>query len=90
VRAQDAMSFEDLNRALSAWIGVDYHQATHSETGQSPRDRYHTGLTVIRHVEMDQVLASFLRKVTRVVHKDFSDISLDKDPWRNNLDQCRL
>lgn len=82
VRAQDAISLEDLNRALSAWINVDYHQSIHSETGQAPRDRYPAGLTVIRHVEMDQVLASFLRKVTRVVHKDFSDVSLDKRLYR--------
>lgn len=82
VRAQDAMTLDDLNRALSAWISVDYHDSIHSETGQTPNDRYHTGLTVIRHVEMDQVLASFLRKVTRVVHKDFSDISLDKRLYR--------
>jgi putative transposase len=82
VRAQDAISLEELNRALSAWIHVDYHQSIHSETGQTPKDRYHAGLTVIRHVEMDQVLASFLRKVTRVVHKDFSDISLDKRLYR--------
>ena len=82
VRAQDAMSLEDLNRALGAWICVDYHDSIHSETAQTPKDRYHTGLTVIRHVEMDQVLYSFLRKVTRVVHKDFSDISLDKCLYR--------
>jgi hypothetical protein len=61
---------------------VDYHDSSHSETGQTPKDRYHTGLSVIRHVEMDQVLASFLRKVTRVVHMDFSDISLDKRLYR--------
>lgn len=82
VRAQDALSLDDLNRALSAWICVDYHESIHSETGQTPKNRYDTGLTVIRHVEIDQVLASFMRKVTRVVHKDFSDISLDKRLYR--------
>ena len=82
VRAQDAMSLDDLNRALSAWINVDYHESIHSQTEQTPGARYHTGLTVIRHVEMDQVLASFLRKVTRIVHRDFSDISLDKRLYR--------
>lgn len=82
VRAQDAMSLDDLNRAFSAWLCVGYHQSMHSETGQAPKDRYNAGLTVIRSVEMDQVLASFMRKVTRVVHKDFSDISLDKRLYR--------
>lgn len=82
VRAQDAMSLDDLNRALSAWLTVDYHESIHSETGQTPKNRYHTGLAVIRQVEMDQVIASFLRKVTRIVHRDFSDVSLDKRLYR--------
>lgn len=82
VRAKDAMSLEDLNRALAAWISVDYHQSIHSETARTPKDRYDSGLTVVRHVEMDQVLSSFLRKVTRTVHKDFSDVSLDKRLYR--------
>lgn len=82
VRAQDAMQLDELNRALSAWLTVDYHESVHSETRQTPKDRYTSGLTVIRHVEMDQVLASFLRKAIRVVHKDFSDISLDKRLYR--------
>jgi len=82
VRAQDALGLEDLNRAFSAWLCVTYHERIHSETGQTPKSRYDSGLTVIRHVEMDQVLASFMRKITRVVHKDFSDISLDKRLYR--------
>jgi len=82
VRAQDALILEALNRAFSAWLSVAYHECIHSETGQTPKSRYDTGLTVIRHVEMDQVLASFMRKVTRTVHKDFSDISLDKRLYR--------
>lgn len=82
VRAQDALSLDDLNRALGAWLSVAYHEGIHSETGQTPKDRYNTGLTVIRSVEIDQVLASFMRKVTRIVHKDFSDISLDKRLYR--------
>jgi len=82
VRAQDALNLDDLNRAFSAWLSVAYHDRIHSETGQTPKDRYNTGLTVIRHVDIDQVLASFMRKVTRFVHKDFSDISLDKLLYR--------
>lgn len=82
VRAQDALSLDDLNRAFSAWLAVAYHERIHSETGQTPKDRYATGLTVIRHVEMDLVLSSFMRRVTRFVHKDFSDVSLDKRLYR--------
>ncbi len=78
VRAQDAVSLDDLNRALSAWLSVAYHERVHSETNQTPGERRETGFTVTRHVQMDQVFASFMRKVERRVNKDFSDISLDK------------
>lgn len=82
VRARDAMGIDELNRAFSAWLSVVYHETVHSETKQTPTDRYDSGLTVIRHTDMDLVLSSFMRKVTRVVHKDFSDVSLDKRLYR--------
>lgn len=76
VRAQDALTLDQLNRAFSAWLAVAYHQSLHSEIGQTPEERYQKGLTVIRHVDLAQVIASFLQKVTRRVHQDFSDIQL--------------
>ncbi len=33
----------ELNRLLTAWIETEYHRRTHSETGQSPLDRWDAG-----------------------------------------------
>jgi len=82
VRAQDLLTLDQLNRAFAAWLNVSYHQHVHSETEQMPKQRYETGLTVIRQVDMDQVLASFMQKVTRRVHKDFSDVQLHNRFYR--------
>ncbi len=82
VRARDAMSLEELNRAFSAWLQVSYHQRVHSETGQTPQERYDQGLKVVRQVDMAQMLESFLQNVTRRVHRDFADVQLNKRFYR--------
>jgi putative transposase len=33
----------ELNRLLTAWIETEYHRRVHSETGQSPLDRWDAG-----------------------------------------------
>lgn len=76
VRAGDLLTFDQLNRALAAWLAESYHQARHSETGQTPAERYREGLTGIRHVDLGAVLPSFMEREQRTVHPDFSDIRL--------------
>jgi transposase InsO family protein len=82
IRAGDLLSLDELNRALSAWLEVSYHQRVNSETGQTPRQRYEQGLAVIRQVDLDEVLASFLQRVRRNVHRDFSDVRLHNRFYR--------
>jgi transposase InsO family protein len=77
VRAGDILTLDRLNRTFSAWLSVEYHQSVHSETHQTPHDRYHAGLGPIRLVDMNQFLAAFLVRVNRTVNKTFSDIRLD-------------
>ena len=77
VRASETHSLEKLNRLFSAWLEMAYHQRVHCETNQSPTDRYAQGLTVIRQVDMAAVLASFMRRERRTVHRDFADVRLD-------------
>jgi len=77
VRAGDILSLSDLNRAFSAWLTVAYHGEVHSETGQRPEDRYKTGLTVVRHVDMADVMGAFMRRVARTVHSEFADVQID-------------
>ena len=81
-RQRDILDLGQLNRAFSAWLEVDYHQTVHSETAQTPKDRYAAGLTVIRQVDLNEAHASFMRSEQRRVHRDFSDVQLDKRYYR--------
>jgi putative transposase len=82
IRAGDILNLEQLNRCLSAWLAVSYHKTIHSETKQTPEKRYQSGLTVIRQVDMQKVIESFLQTVNRTVNRTFSDIQLEKRFYR--------
>lgn len=82
VRVGDVLSLNELNRAFSAYISVVYHKNIHSEIGKPPEKQYKQGLTVIRHVDMDEVIQFFMKKDYRSVDKDFSDIRIDKRYYR--------
>jgi len=82
VRAGDILTLEKLNRGLSAWLEMAYHQTFHSETGQTPIERYGQGKTVIRAVDMAAVLESFMKREPRTVHRDFADVRLHNRLYR--------
>jgi len=82
VRAGDLLNLAELNRALSAWLAVSYHKDTHSETGQSPEQRYQKGLTLIRQVDLSRVIDSFMQSVKRTVNRTFSDVQVEKRFYR--------
>lgn len=77
VRAGAILTLEELNRALSAWLAVSYHQRKHAATGQTPQDLYEQGRTLIRHVDTTEILQHFMRRETRKVDPDFSDVQLN-------------
>jgi len=82
IRVGDLLALERLNRALSAWLEVSYHHRVNADTGQTPRERYDQGLKVIRQVDLDEVLASFLQRLRRKVHRDFADVRLHNRFYR--------
>jgi transposase InsO family protein len=82
VRSGELLALNALNRGFSAYLEMAYHTRIHSETGQSPKNRYNQGLTVLRHVNMQQIIQFFMRKVLRTVDKDFSDIQLNNTFYR--------
>ncbi len=84
VRAGDILTLEKLNRAFSAYLSMVYHEQTHSETHQSPRERYEKGLRTLRHVDMDRAVEFFMRKETRTVNPIFCDIRLDGRFYRTD------
>jgi transposase InsO family protein len=77
IRAGDLLTLHQLNRYLSAWLAVDYHKTMHSETKQTPEKRYQQGLTVIRQVDMNKVIESFMQSINRTVNRTFADVRLD-------------
>ena len=79
VRATAWLTLDELNRALAAWLETAYHAHPHSETRETPRDRYLAGSRFTRAVQLNSVLAFFHRREQRTVHDDFSDVRLDND-----------
>jgi putative transposase len=77
VRAARPLTLDDLNRVLVAWLQTAYHAHPHSETGQTPHDRYQAGSRFTRTVNLNAVLSFFHRQKRCSVHQDFSDVRLD-------------
>jgi transposase InsO family protein len=77
VRAGEILTLPQLNRAFSAWLTLSYHQRVNADTGQTPKQRYHDGLTLLRKVDTTEALRSFMKRATRHVHRDFCDIQLN-------------
>ena len=77
IRAARLLSLAEINSALAAWLSQEYHAAVHSETGQSPQQRYHTATRFQRHVRLTSVIELFHRREQRLVHRDFSDVTID-------------
>ncbi|MCP4370111.1 MAG: DDE-type integrase/transposase/recombinase [Deltaproteobacteria bacterium] len=77
VRAGDILSLAQLNKALSAWVSVSYHEDIHCEINCSPRKKYEQGFTVMRQVDMEKILDAFKQRVERTVHKTFSDVRIN-------------
>jgi transposase InsO family protein len=82
VRAGQPLTLAELNRAFSAWLSVCYHQEIHSETAESPQERHRKGLGLIREVDMQRVMESFLQSIRRTVNPTFSDIQVNNRYYR--------
>ena len=76
IRATHLLSLGDINRVLQAWLEVEYHTAVHSQTHQTPRERYEAGTRFQRNVEPQTVTRMFQHREQRTVHRDFSDVTV--------------
>jgi len=71
VEAASIGTLEDLNASFQAWVEMIYHRRVHSETEQTPLDRFQASITQIeiRRADPVQLRQAFLwrerRKVTR-------------------------
>jgi len=74
VRAGEQLDLARLNEVFAAWLTVQYHACIHSETKQSPAERY-TGRSS-RTVDLEVVAESFMQSETRTVNPVFADVRL--------------
>lgn len=70
VEVSGIATLEALNESLWAWLECIYHRTIHSETGQTPLDRYHAGLQSVRTADPEQLRRAFLWREKRKVRKD--------------------
>lgn len=64
-------TFDDINLAFTLWLDEQYHQRTHSSTGQSPFKRFTSNMQCLRNIPND--FSDYFRKmVRRRVNKDRS------------------
>jgi putative transposase len=69
-------SLADLNRLFTAWLHQRYHRTVHSETGQSPAQRYHRADTpAVRRPGPELLRRAFLWREQRTVSA-FATVSL--------------
>jgi len=79
VRARDEMmTLDELNASFEAWLAERYHRDVHSETGESPTDRF-TGTQPLLRTAPDLALVDELLRlrVRRKVHKKWGTVEVD-------------
>ena len=70
VEVSEITSLADLNESLWAWLECVYHRTVHTETEQTPLERYQQGLDTIRSADPEILRKAFLWRETRKVRKD--------------------
>jgi transposase InsO family protein len=70
VEVSEITTLADLNESLWAWLECVYHRTVHTETEQTPLERYQQGLDTIRSADPEILRKAFLWRETRKVRKD--------------------
>ncbi len=70
VEASEIVTLADLNDSFWAWLELIYHQHKHSETEQTPLERFRAGLTEVRSADAETLRKAFLWRETRKVRRD--------------------
>ncbi len=84
VEVSDIATLSELNESLWAWLERIYHRHVHSETKQTPLDRYMAGLEHVRSADSETIRLAFLwrekRKVRRNATISFQSNTYQVDP----------
>ena len=70
VEASEIATLVDLNESFWAWLELIYHQHKHSETEQTPLERFQAGLAEVRRADAETLRKAFLWREMRKVRKD--------------------
>jgi len=69
LKASKITTIDALNEAFRAWLDTQYHRTVHSETGQTPHDRWRAGLDRVRYIDDEELRQAFLWKERRTPDK---------------------
>jgi transposase InsO family protein len=70
VETSGIATLADLNESFWAWLELVYHRNVHSETGQSPLERYQAGIAQVRQADPEVLRKAFLWREKRRMRKD--------------------
>ena len=70
VETSEVATLAELNESFWAWLELIYHRTKHSETEQTPLERFQAGLAEIRSADAETLRKAFLWRETRKVRRD--------------------
>lgn len=78
LEGEPELTLDLLNRATTAWVEMDYHRRVHSETGQTPLQRFLDGPDVARPTpSFNDLQMAFTVETTRSLRRNDCTISLE-------------
>jgi putative transposase len=81
------LDLKRLNDLFEIWCEEIYHKRRHSETGQSPVQRYRDGLLHdVVPLLSEEASSAFYHEIKRTVNKDFCDITIGKRRYRSPVE----
>jgi hypothetical protein len=72
VAASAIATLTDLNESFWAWLECIYHRTVHSETCETPLERFQQGSHALRSADLTQLSTAFMWREIRQVRKDGS------------------
>ena len=69
LKASNIRTLDELNEAFTAWADLEYNNRVHGETGQTPLERWRTGIERVRYADEERLRLAFLWKETRTPDK---------------------
>jgi transposase InsO family protein len=87
VETSSITTLEELNESLWAWLECVYHTHVHSETEQTPLDRYQAGMEHVRQADPELMRKAFLWREKRKVRQD-ATFSLQGNSYQVETHLC--